>query len=74
MTDVAGKMDKQMVEVEKELDEKLANFGWNKDVAGQRSIEEMLRRQGNNSAGSIGMEIRDDIKDAKNIDLFRDIK
>lgn len=63
-----------MAEVEKELDQKLAHFGWNKDVAGQKPLEEMLRRQGRNTPGSIGMELRDDIKDAKNMDLFRDIK
>lgn len=66
-------MDKQKAEIEKELDAKLANFGWNNDVAGKRSIQEMLRRQGMNVAGAPGQEVREEIKGAKNIDLFRDV-
>jgi len=67
-------MDKQLQDVEKELDTKLANFGWNNSVAPNKSIQEMLLRQGARVAGTPMMELRDDIKGAKNVDLFRDVK
>lgn len=73
-TDVASKMDKQLKDVEKELDTKLANFGWNNDVAGKQSIQEMLLRQGQRVVGAPATEVRDEIKNAKNIDLFRDVQ
>lgn len=74
MADVSSKMDNQLQDVEKELDAKLANFGWNNSVAPNKSIQEMLLRQGARVAGTPMMEVRDDIKAAKNIDLFRDVK
>lgn len=67
-------MDKQAKDIEKELDAKLANFGWHNSVAGKKSIEEMLRRQGGDSVGSPMSYVRDEIKDAKYIDLHRDIQ
>lgn len=67
-------MDKQVADIEKELDAKLANFGWNNSVAGKKSIEEMLRRQGGDIAGSPMSYIRDEISGAKNIDLHRDVQ
>lgn len=74
ITDVASKMDKERIQVEEELDKKLANFGWNNSAAGQKSIKDMLRRQGANVPGSPMTELRDEIKGAKNIDLFRDVQ
>lgn len=44
--DVAGTMDAQFQEVEKELDDKLSMFGWNKEVAGNQSLTEQLRKLG----------------------------
>lgn len=73
-TDVASKMDKERIQVEEELDKKLANFGWNNSAAGQKSIQDMLRRQGANVPGSPMTELRDEIKGAKYIDLFRDVQ
>lgn len=67
-------MDKQVADIEKELDAKLANFGWNTSVAGKKSIEEMLRHQGGNVAGAPMSYIRDEISDAKYIDLHRDVQ
>lgn len=56
-------MDKQFIEVEKELDVKLKNFGWNKQVADKKSISEMLRKQGLKTAG-VGMtDVREASKD-----------
>lgn len=74
VADVSSKMDRQLADVEKELDAKLANFGWNNSVAPNKSIQELLLRQGARTAGTPMMEVRDDIKDAKNVDLFRDVK
>lgn len=67
-------MDKERVQIEEELDKKLANFGWNNSVAGEKSIQQMLRRQGANVPGSPMTELRDEIKGAKNVDLFRDVQ
>lgn len=54
--DVAGSMDLQFAEVEKELDEKLSMFGWNKQVAGDRSLVEGLRNMGPGQQTGVSMQ------------------
>lgn len=66
--DVAANMDKTAEQVQKELDAKLANFGWANSVAGQKSIQDMFLKQGLRRAGMPHMAVRDDIKDAQNVD------
>ena len=58
--DVAASMDAQFQEVEKELDEKLSMFGWNKQVAGDQSLTEQLRNMGpGQQTGASMMHIRE---------------
>lgn len=49
-------MDKAFAEVEKELNAKLATFGWNKSVAATQSVTEMLQKQG---AKQVGVPLTD---------------
>jgi small subunit ribosomal protein S10 len=59
--DVAASMDAQFQEVEKQLDEKLSMFGWNKQVAGDQSLTEQLRNMGpGQQTGASMMHIRED--------------
>lgn len=53
--DVAASMDAQFQEVEKELDEKLSMFGWNKQVAGDQSLTEQLRGMGPGQQTGVSM-------------------
>ena len=62
-------MDKQAKDIEKELDAKLANFGWNNDAAGEKSIQQLLLRQGARVVGSPATEVRYEIRAKKNVDL-----
>lgn len=62
-------MDGQARDMEKELDAMLANFGWNKSVAGDRSLRELLVKEGKTATGAPAMAVRDDIKLAENVDL-----
>ena len=55
-TEVGKNMDKAFSEVEKDLDAKLATFGWNKGVAPNRSVTEMLQKQG---AKQVGVPLTD---------------
>ena len=57
--DVGANMDNGFVEVEKELDEKLSMFGWNKTVAGERSVKDAMRKQGVKHTGVPMMEVRE---------------
>ena len=57
--DVGANMDKGFVEVEKELDEKLSMFGWNKTVAGERSVKDAMLKQGVKHTGVPMMEVRE---------------
>lgn len=58
--DVAASMDAQFQEVEKELDQKLSMFGWNKQVAGDESLTEQLRNMGpGQQTGASMMYIRE---------------
>jgi ribosomal protein S10 len=54
--DVAGSMDRQFQEVEKELDEKLSMFGWNKQVGGDKSLAEQLRNMGPGQQTGVSMQ------------------
>lgn len=65
-TDVASKMDAQAKELDKDIEAKLANFGWNKAVAGSRSLEEALQKQGVNHVGVPMTIVRDESKHHKN--------
>lgn len=49
-------MDKAFAEVEKELDAKLATFGWNKSAGSTTSVTEMLQKQG---AKQVGVPLSD---------------
>ncbi|ERF73833.1 hypothetical protein EPUS_05538 [Endocarpon pusillum Z07020] len=60
--DVAGNMDKAYLDIEQELDEKLSSFGYKHNVAGKRSVPNLLRNQGMNLPGRPMMELRGDIK------------
>lgn len=53
--DVAATMDAQFQELEKELDEKLSMFGWNKQVAGDKSLTEQLRTMGPGQQTGVSM-------------------
>lgn len=64
-------MDKQAKNIEKELDAKLANFGWNNSIAGHRSIQGSLFRQGSAVAGSPALKVREEIQGARNVDNLR---
>lgn len=58
--EVAASMDAQFQEVEKELDEKLSMFGWNKQVAGDQSLTEQLRNMGpGQQTGASMMHVRE---------------
>jgi len=52
-------MDKQFHEMEKELDEKLKYFGFNKAVAGRKSLEKMIQKQGARQVGVPMTEVRE---------------
>lgn len=52
-------MDKAFAEVEKELDAKLATFGWNKSVASTQSVTEMLQKQGVKQVGVPLTDVRE---------------
>lgn len=67
-SDVAASMDKTAEQVQKELDAKLANFGWANSVAGEKSIQDMFLKQGMRKAGVPHLTVRDEIKDVKNVD------
>jgi hypothetical protein len=56
LTEVGKNMDKAFAEVEKELDAKLAAFGWNKSVGSTKSVIEMLQKQG---ARQVGVPLSD---------------
>ncbi|KAK5076650.1 mitochondrial 37S ribosomal protein rsm10 [Lithohypha guttulata] len=71
--DVASNMDRQLEEVQKDLDAKLANFGWRQYAAGKQSVEEMLRRQGARIPGATMSLVRDKIAGVKNVDLFKHV-
>ena len=64
-------MDEQVASVEKELDEKLANFGVAKGANALR-IKNQLKRQRlrQQTVGNPGMELREPVKYARNSDLF----
>ena len=67
-------MDKVSKGMEGRVDEELSKFGWNQEAAAENSIEEMLRRQGKNVVGAPGLNNREVVQKAKNVDLFRDLK
>jgi ribosomal protein S10 len=56
LTEVGKNMDQAFAEVEKELNAKLATFGWNKSVAATQSVTEMLQKQG---AKQVGVPLTD---------------
>ena len=53
-------MDKAVADVEKELDAKLAMFGWNKSVGSTKSVTEMLQKQGMKQVGVALSDVRED--------------
>jgi hypothetical protein len=58
--DVAAQMDRAYKgDVEAELTEKLKDFGFNKDMAEQTSLERLLRRQGTRVQGVPLATVRD---------------
>jgi hypothetical protein len=52
-------MDKAFSEIEKELDSKLATFGWNKTVGSTKSVTEMLQKQGMKQVGVPLSDVRE---------------
>jgi ribosomal protein S10 len=58
-TEVGKNMDRAFAEVEKELDAKLATFGWNKSVASTQSVTEMLQKQGVKQVGVPLTDVRE---------------
>jgi len=58
-TEVGKNMDNAFTDVEKELDAKLATFGWNKSVAATRSVVEMLQNQGVKQVGVPLTDVRE---------------
>lgn len=69
IVDVAKSMDKTAEQIAKELDEKLANFGWANSIAQKKSLQEMLVKQGRDVPGSPLMRVRHEIADAPNVEL-----
>jgi len=63
--DVAGKMDKQFAEMEADLDAKLANFGFNKSVAKDKSLVNMMYSQGKRQTAVPMSQVRDASRTAK---------
>lgn len=68
--DVAQNMDRQLDAIRKDLDAKLANFGWKDASPKNKSVHEMLLRQGRRVQGSPLMSNRDKIANVKNVELF----
>ena len=58
-TEVGKNMDKAFAEIEKELDDKLASFGWNKSVGSTKSVTEMLQKQGVKQVGVPLTDVRE---------------
>jgi hypothetical protein len=55
-------MDKQFSELEKDLDERLRLFGFNKAAAGNSDLVRMMRNQGLRGPGVGGSEVREKSK------------
>lgn len=68
--DVAKNMDRQLDAIRKDLDAKLANFGWKDKSTKNKSIHEMLLRQGGRVQGAPLMSNRDEVANVKNVELF----
>ena len=49
--DVANNMDKQLEEVQQDLDKRLGLFGWNQHAASSKTVTEMLQQQGPRQVG-----------------------
>lgn len=64
--DVAENMDKQTDDVQKDLDAKLGMFGWNKQVADDKSINEMLQQFGPQRVGVPMTNLREASQTANN--------
>jgi hypothetical protein len=60
---VAKGMDKQFENLEKELDEKLRLFGFNKAAAGNRDLVRMMHKQGVRGPGVGVTDVRDGTRD-----------
>lgn len=63
-------MDRQLDAVRKDLDAKLAHFGWKDASPKNKSVHEMMLRQGRKVQASPLMSNRDEIANVKNVDLF----
>lgn len=63
-------MDKQFANLEKELDEKLRLFGFNKAAAGNRSLLQMMHKQGVRGPGVGVTDVRDGTRDPSEPTFF----
>lgn len=63
-------MDKQFAEVEKELDDKLRLFGFSKAAAGDRSLVQMMQKQGVRGPGVPVTDVRDGTRDPSEETFF----
>jgi hypothetical protein len=63
-------MDKQFAGLEKELDEKLRLFGFNKAAAGNRNLVQMMHKQGVRGPGVGVTDVRDGTRDPSEQTFF----